>query len=495
MGIEIDQARFEERDYLRFGERLRESLQALALVLDRPGFGLGDTTVGVELELHLVDQDARPSPINRVVVEKTADPRVTLEIDRFNVEVNTYPTKIEGRPFSTLYGQLEEVMASIRRAAVEHSTRVTAIGILPTIEARDLGAHALTEGHRYAALSQGIQRARGGAFPVRISGDDVLEITADDVTFEGANTSLQIHLRVAPKDFARTYNAAQLVAAPALALSTNSPLFLGKRLWEETRIALFRQSVDDRPDAEPDDWRPARVSFGHGWVRGSALELFTEAISLHEPLLPVMDESESPLAIVREGKVPALRELRLHGGTVWRWNRAVYDSANGGHLRVEMRALPAGPTTIDMVAGAAFALGLTLGLAPRADDLVNRITFGQARRNFYQAARFGLACELIWPETSRTHPVPATSLIAQLLPVARDGLLGAGVVAAEADAWLAIVANRVERRITGSTWQRACFEHSKRGGDTGRASKEMLERYMALSLEGRPVAEWPAPGP
>jgi gamma-glutamyl:cysteine ligase YbdK (ATP-grasp superfamily) len=494
MGIEIDRPTFEPGDYERFGDRLRDCVAALASVLARPGFGHGETTIGAELELHLVDAHARPSPVNRTVMERTADRRVTLELDRFNLEINADPTAIAGHPFSALRDQIDDVISAIERAAAGDSARVVAIGILPTIEEADLSATALTEGHRYAALSSSIRHVRGGPVPVRISGEDVLDLTADDVTLEGANTSFQIHLRVAPEDFARTYNAAQLAAAPALALAANSPLFLGRRLWEETRIALFRQSVDDRPDAEPDDWRPARVSFGHGWVRRSALELFTEAVSLHEPLLPLLDESESPLAIVRAGGVPSLRELRLHCGTVWRWNRAVYDGAAGGHLRIEMRALPAGPSTKDMVANAAFAVGLTLGLASRADDLVDRVTFGQARRNFYQAARFGHASELIWPEASRARPIAATQLAGRLLPIARDGLVGTGVDPAEADAWLAIIEKRIERRMTGSQWQRACFQLARSRGDVREASRVMLERYMALSAEGRPVAEWPAPG-
>jgi hypothetical protein len=330
---------------------------------------------------------------------------------------------------------------------------------------------------------------------VHIAGDDVLDLMADDITLEGANAAFQLHLRVNPGDFARTYNAAQLATGPALAVSTNSPLFLGKRLWEETRIALFRQSVDEHAENGPDDWQPARVSFGHGWIRRSALEPFAEAASLYEPLLPVMDEHESPLDVARAGKLPALRELRLHCGTVWRWNRAVYDDAAGGHLRIELRALPAGPTPKDMIANAAFALGLTLGLTPRADELATRVTFGQARRNFYQAARFGLASELVWPDGSHTHPVPATGLLPALLGIAREGLCSAGVARSEAEGWLAIVAERVERRVTGARWQRAIFEQALArapGRDrVRRASRAMLERYLELSSEGRPVAEWP----
>jgi gamma-glutamyl:cysteine ligase YbdK (ATP-grasp superfamily) len=484
MGIAIAARRFEEHDYERFAERLREDLRALALLLDRPGFGEGETTVGAELELDLVGADARPARKNRAVLDTARDRRLTLELARFNLEVNADPSPLAGRPFTSLHDQLAEIVASVRRAAAEHALRVAMIGILPTIEDRDLGIDAITDIHRYAALSAGIQRARRGPATVRIRGDDTLELRANDVSLEGATTSFQLHLRVAPAAFVRTYNAAQLAVAPALALSTNSPFFLGKRLWDETRIALFRQSVEDRPEAALDDWRPSRVSFGHGWARRSALEPFTEAVALHEPLLPVLDEQESPMAAAAEGRVPTLRELRLHCGTIWGWNRAVYDPSYGGHLRIEMRAFPAGPTIIDMVAGAAFALGLTLGLAARSEDLVSLITFGQARRNFYQAARFGLGCELVWPELSRTQLVPAPTLIRMLLPVAREGLRAGGVEPAEADAWLEIVSSRVERGITGSRWQRAAFDRS-------RALRAMLESYMVLSEEGRPIAEWP----
>ncbi len=492
MGFEISNRPFEERDYRRFEERLRECVQALAIVLERPGFGIGETTVGAELELHLVDGNARPGRVNRAVCEKACDPRVTLELDRFNLELNAYPLPIAGRPFSALRDQLSEVLASVRRAAAECGTRVAAIGILPTLEEGDLKGDAISDRQRYAALAAGIRQARGGGPAlVRIRGDDLLELRAEDVTLEGANASFQIHMRVAPSDFARTFNAAQLAAAPALALSVNSPLFLGRRLWDETRIALFRQSADDRPDAEPDDWRPARVSFGHGWVRRSALELFTEAVALHEPLLPVVDEDESPLATAQKGGVPALRELRLHGGTVWRWNRAIYDDSSGGHLRIEMRALPAGPTIVDMVANAAFALGLTRGLAPQADELTSRITFGQARRNFYQAACLGLASDLVWPHQPRTGLVSAPVLIRSLLPVAHSGLTSAGVDSEEAETWLAIVARRLERGVTGARWQRAYFDRERQGSDSSSAARAMLERYMTLSEQERPIAEWP----
>jgi hypothetical protein len=231
----------------------------------------------------------------------------------------------------------------VDRAARRHGAEPVLVGILPSVRAADLGPDAMTDTPRFRALATGVRRLRERAFAIRIDGEEPLETRWTDVTPEGANTSLQVHLRVAPHRFAALHAAAQIATAPAVAAAGNSPLFLGHRLWEETRIALFKQAVDERGEL-PDGWRPpARVSFGHGWVRGGAHELFAESVALHVPLLPVCGD-EDALACVRDGGVPRLEELRLHHGTVWRWNRAIYDPGAGGHLRIELRALPSGPT-------------------------------------------------------------------------------------------------------------------------------------------------------
>jgi hypothetical protein len=289
-------------------------------------------------------------------------------------------------------------------------------------------------------------------------------------------------------------NAAQMATAPVLAAACNSPLFLGRRLWDETRVALFRQVTDDRAPVGQHDWRPHRVSFGHGWVRGSALELFAESVVLHPSLLPVLGP-EDPIKAAREGRVPQLAELRLHQGTVWPWNRAVYDSADGGHLRIELRALPAGPTVADMVANAAFLVGLTVALAPIADEMMSGFTFGHALRNFYQAARFGLGAELLWPSAPNrmARPVEPAALIEELLPLAREGLLSMGVDADEADRWLPIVAERVRTGRTGARFQREVFDELMVSMPVEGASRSLLERYQAESESGRPVHVWPLP--
>jgi gamma-glutamyl:cysteine ligase YbdK (ATP-grasp superfamily) len=491
MGLEISRERFDDADYAVFARKLEASVGTLDALLCRPGFGVGPPSLGAELELNLVDESGRCAPVNRAVLAEALDGRVTLEVDRFNLEINARPTLLAGRPLSALYAELDGALEATRRAASAHGARVVTIGILPTLTSRDLESSMLTDSLRYRALSAGIRRLRGGPFKLQIAGEDELALLADDVTFEGANTSFQIHLRVSPERFADTYNAAQLATAPALAVAGNSPLFLGKRLWDETRIALFRQSVDDRGELSDSDFRPARVSFGHGWVRRGAAELFAESVALHEPLLPALGP-EDPEAACRAGGVPELAELRLHHGTVWRWNRAVYDPTGAGHLRIELRALPAGPTLRDMIANLAYLVGLTLGLAPRAEALMRRMTFGQARRNFYEAARLGLDAPLLWPAPRgpSPRPAPVTALTEALLPVAREGLASAGVDDQEATSWLSIIRERVQLGRTGARWQRQAYDSAHRLAPAS-AAQRLLERYIELSSTDTPVHQWP----
>jgi len=499
MGVPIDRDAFDDDDHRAFARRLREQLAVLDGVLARPGFGIGPQTLGAELELFLVDAAGRPCGCNAEVVAHAGHPALTLETDRFDLECTTTPVPLCGRPLTALGNELAGTTAVVRTAAAACSARPVVIGILPTLRAADLQRDALSDGARYRALSSGLRRLRGEPFAMRIAGEEVLEVACEDVTFEGATSSWQVHLRVPPAEFARTYNAAQIAAAPALAAAVNSPLFLGRRLWQETRVALFRQAVDERPGGDDVHWRPARVSFGHGWVRDGAFELFARGVAMHPPLLPVLTPGDA--AAPRGDEAPALDELRLHQGTVWHWNRPVYDPAGGGHLRIEMRALPSGPTLIDMLANTAFLLGLTLALAPRVDQLLHRFTFGQARWSFYAAARRGLEAELLWPsdEPPSPRPVPAPELVARLVPLARQGLVDAGVDAAEADRHLAVVAARLPGRRTGARWQLdalAALETAVRPrADASREAAEaaMLARYAALSDAGTPVHAWPAP--
>src|SRR6266540_799124 len=382
MGTNIDREAFDEVDDARFQQRLEQCLSTLGELLERPGFGVGPATIGAELELFLVDEMARPLPHNQAVRAAAADARVNVELDRFNLELNATPTLLAGRPFAALGEELRLLLGRVADAAGKHGGRPVLVGILPTLRRADLNARVISDLPRYRALNRRLRLLRHDPFHLRIAGADPLELASDDVALEGAAASFQVHLRVDPDEFTRTYNAVQAATAPVLAVAGNSPTLLGHH---------------------------------------------------------------DPLAGMEEGQAPPLQELRLHQGTVWRWNRAVYDPASGGHLRIEMRALPSGPTVTDMLANAALLVGLSLWLAEQDPSWTYALSFERAEHGFYRAAQQGLAAELTWPlgHGGRLDTRRAAELVPELLPAAWDGLVRAGVAAAEADRLLGVIAARV----------------------------------------------------
>lgn len=492
MGRDIDRERFDETDFERFGARLRQCLDALGLLLRRPGFGEGPATLGAELELFLVGPRGGALPINQKVLSEVLDPRLTYELDQFDLECNLSPVPLEGRPFAALGRELGQVLALADRGARAHGGRAVAVGILPTFRAGDFGSQAMTDVARYRVMSAALRRRRGEPFAIRLEGPDPLELVAEEAVLEGANASFQVHLRVAPARFAAAYNAAQLATAPVLAASGNSPVFLGHRLWQETRIGLVKQSVDDRPAGAASLAMPARVSFGRRWLDTGAEELFAVLVDQYPAVLPMVAD-EDPIASASAGRVPELAELRLHTGTVWLWNRPVYDPVDGGHLRVELRALPSGPTAADMVANAAFHLGLTLGMEPQAPAWTAGLAFEAASQNFYRAAQAGLDAEFRWPGAPGATPQRASAreVALRLLPLARDGLLRAGVEPADADPPLAVLEGRLESGQTGAQWQLRTLEALEPRLGRAEALTEMFRRYVALADAGDPVHLWP----
>jgi gamma-glutamyl:cysteine ligase YbdK (ATP-grasp superfamily) len=493
MGLEVTRTDFDESDRVAFASKLRDGLAAMREVLRRPGFGVGATTIGAEVEFSLVDEKGCPLFVNRRVLRDALDPNLSLELDRFNLEYNSTPVPIAGRPFQRMRAEIADGLRRVGDAASGYGGRIALIGILPTLRESDLQPASLTDMMRYRALSAALRRLRKTEFRVAISGEEELDVACDDVTMEGANTSLQIHLRVAPGDFARFYNAAQLSAALALAAGANSPTFLGKRLWRETRVALFDKAIDYR--IEGPGWRPARVSFGHGWVRDGVLELFAESVALYEPLLPEVCD-EDPLALARSGQVPRLAELCLHHGTVWNWNRAVYDAADGGHLRIELRCLPCGPTVADMMANCAFLVGLTIGLANDVDAMIPAVPFRFVRDNFYRAAQYGADATLVWPTPTPPSPEShrAGDLVLRLLPVARRGLESVGVDPAETGEVLGLIEERLGRNRTAATWQLETLEQIERKKPRRQALAEMFSRYLEYAATEQPLHTWPRRG-
>ena len=492
MGIEIDRTSFGDEDYEAFAARLEQNLDALQELLAQPGFGVGPGSLGAELEIYVVDGEGNPLHANEEIQADADDSHLTLELNRYNLELNLSPYRIDESPFAATEREILARLDHLGPVAAAHGGRIVPIGILPTLRETDFGPHCITGRKRYHALVGQLIRRRGDQFRIDINGEDPLRIELADITLEGANTSFQVHYRVNPADYADTFNAIQMVTPLAVAIGANSPTLFGHRLWHETRIPLFKQSIDTRHRDRYGWNEPARVNFGQGWVRRGALELFREVVRIYPALLPLC-ASRSPAEDMAAGEVPSLAELRLHQSTVWLWNRPIYDHLGGGHLRIEMRALPAGPTAVDMVANAAFLVGLAEGIRPRINGLLPALPFSKAEYNFYRAAQHGLDARLLWPARGQSgyRERAVTDIIAGLLPVAQAGLDAIGVAGSESARYLGVIEHRLRRRQTGATWQREKLARLQQAMPAQAALHALLEEFIGHSGANLPVAEWP----
>ncbi len=490
MGLEIDSTEFKEADFTSFSNRLRDNLKALETLLQRPDFGEGDLSFGAELELYIIDGECKPLHINQEILAKMDDPQLTLELNRYNLEYNFSPVLLKDKCFATTQNEALAAIDTINACAAHWQGSVVPIGILPTLQQSDTGYHAMTKLARYEALTNELTQIRGGPFTIAIEGEDALQLAIDDVTLEGANTSFQAHLRVPPREYASFYNAVQLVTPLVVAIAANSPTLFGHRLWQETRIPLFKQSIDCRPkdNLHP---VPARVNFGNNWIRDGAFELFAEAALLYRPLLPICD-SEDPMEVVEAGGTPNLHELRLHQGSIWLWNRPVYDPIDGGHLRIELRAFPAGPSIIDMLANAALAIGLAKLIQPTISELLPAIPFTYCTANFYRAAQKGLDAEIFWPSVTQSEPeyTKVPDILTELLPRIPEKLLEMGFIEEDFAPLLDVIKERLASGQTGAQWQLRKTAELMKDMHKREALQEMLSQYQKNSLQNIPVARW-----
>jgi CBS domain-containing protein len=471
-----------------FMRSLLRDLEALERMLEEGRIESGVRRVGVEQELVLVDERWRPAPLATEILESIDDPRVTTELARFNLEFNLEPLELSGDCLGRLRTGLESVLAHIARAAAPLGARPLLAGILPTIEMGDLGRENIAPVPRYFALNDAISKMRGSHYELRIKGADELTVKHDTVMLEALNTSFQMHYQVGPGEFPVMFNLAQLLAAPVLAAATNSPVLFGKRLWRETRIAIFQQAVDTRADRPYGRDTLARVRFGEEWVEESVLEIFRDDIARFR-LLVAAEEEEDALAVLEAGGVPRLHALQLHNSTVYRWNRPCYGITGGKpHLRIENRVLSAGPSVLDELANAAFWFGLMAGGPSAWGNVAERMDFGDVAANFTAAAREGITSQLAWLDG---ETVPADVLVAQrLLPVAREGLLSAGVDASDVDKALGIIETRVESRHTGAHWLLQSAARMKGQGTRAQRLACLAAATYARQQSGDPVHLW-----
>jgi CBS domain-containing protein len=471
-----------------FTHHLLKDVRALEHMLDADMFDRGTRRIGAEQELFMVDESGDPAPIIEDVLERNTDERIVTELTKFNVEFNMDPLEYGGDCFSKMEAATNGLIDEVRGLVNDAGGDIAMTGILPTAHLSDFALDYMTPRPRYFALNDAISRLRGGPGQYQIRGIDELFVKHDSIMLEGCNTSFQTHFQVSPDEFPRFYNIAQVVAAPVLAAGTNSPILFGKRLWRETRIALFQQAVDTRSSNLYLREMSPRVHFGSQWVDESVTEIFKEDISRFRVLLTT-ELQEDPIQVLQEGGVPNLMALQLHNGTVYRWNRACYGITDGTpHLRIENRVLPSGPTVVDEIANAVFWYGLVSGLADRYDDISSVMDFDEARHNFISAARNGLASQFEWIEG---RSCPADELILnELLAVARDGLDESGIDPDNTDRYLGIIQERVASRQTGAQWQLASAANMKDQGTRSERLSAITRGMIERQKEGRPVHEW-----
>lgn len=471
-----------------FTRALLRDLQALERLLAEGLIETGVRRFGAEQELFLVDEAWRPAPVAVEVLEDLNDDPFTTELARFNLEANLSPRVLDGSCFADMHAELDDYVTRVREAARRHECEVVLTGILPTLSKSDLSLDNITPRARYHALNEAMHAAGPGAFRLRIRGTDELIIQHDSVMLEACNTSAQIHLQVSAEEFAHHYNVAQAVTGPILAACVNSPLLFGRRLWAETRIALFQQSLDTRgADLHMREMSP-RVRFGGSWLEHSVTELFQEDIAAFRVLLAT-EIDEDPLVVLEAGGVPKLKALQFFNGTVYRWNRPCYGISNGKpHLRIECRALPSGPSTLDEMANLVMWIGTVLGVAGRVPDLTGRMDFDDAKGNFMAAARLGLRSGMTWLD-GRSGPADRL-LLDTLLPLAREGLSGYPIAGAEAEHYLSVFEERVKAHVTGADWALRSFGNLKRSGTRGERLAALTAATVRQQKAGIPVVEW-----
>ncbi len=488
MGEHEIHSRTEDEDLRSFMRSLLEDVRALERMIEEGRFETGVRRIGAEQEMFLVDHAMRPANRAPQLLEKLDPAFFTVELGQFNLECNLSPQTLEGDCLSRMEQELTDLVDRAQEVAEAEGTTILLTGILPTLEKDDLTLESMTPSPRFHRINEALSELRGGEFRTLIKGLDELQTTHDNVMLEACNTSFQVHFQVEPREFAKLYNLAQIVAGPVLAAAVNSPVLLRHRLWHETRVALFQQSLDTRSETHTQRGRRTRVSFGERWIEDSVLEIFREDIARFRVLLSTELE-ESPLDVLDRGEVPGLGALRLHNGTVYRWNRPCYGISNGKpHLRIENRILPAGPTIRDEIANAAFFYGLMCALGEEYEDVTTILPFDDAKENFLAAARYGLNARMRW--TGGTAIGANDLILDHLLEVSREGLLAHGIFSADADRYSEVLRRRVDCGRTGAQWM---LDSITALGD--RVGPDERCRVITASMAkqqagGKPVAEW-----
>ncbi|MCB1581888.1 MAG: CBS domain-containing protein [Xanthomonadales bacterium] len=471
-----------------FTRAVLNDLRALELMIAKGYIESGARRIGAEQEMFITDHDYSPNLTALKILDDIEDKRFTNEIALFNIEANLTPRRFEGKCLSQMEEEIKEVISIAKHHAGNHDSKIILAGILPTLRQLDLTMDSITPVDRYYELNDRLREIRGSDFRMDIRGVDELSVTHDNFMLEAMNTSFQVHFQVSGNEFVNMYNLSQAVTAPLMAVAVNSGLIHHYRLWHESRIAVFQNSIDTRSTTHQKRGAQPRVHFGNEWIE-SIVDVFRDDISRFSVVL-TSEYEEDPVAMVEAGEMPRLKALMLHNGTVYRWNRPCYGvKDNVPHLRIENRVLPAGPSVLDEVSNAAFYFGLMSGMSQKYQDITQVLRFSNARNNFLQACRNGLECHFNW---INGESLSATKLIKnELLPIAESGLKHAGLDHGDIERYLSTIVRRVESKQTGARWAIKSITEMDKNIHPDEKVRSIVAEMDKQQTIDRPIHEWP----
>lgn len=478
-----------------FVRKLLNDVQALEYMLKNDWFEKDITRIGAEQEMCMVDTKTfKPACIAMEALETMKKYEwVETELAKFNLETNMIPRELKGKCLSQMENENVRNLTRIREKLEKFGADIILTGVLPTLRKFDLTLDNLTPKKRYFALMESINKQLiGNSYELRLSGIDELLLKHSSPMLEACNTSFQVHLQVSPDEFVKMYNIAQALAAPVMAISANSPIVFGRRLWHESRIAMFQQALDTRTTHEHMRERSPRVSFGNGWLKKSILEIYHEDIARFRVLIS-SDVDEDSIDMIQKGEAPKLRALQVHNSTVYRWNRPCYGISDNGkpHLRIENRVLPAGPTMLDEMANAAFWLGAMVGMSDEIDDIREHIEWEDVSDNFSKAAKFGIDSKFTW---FKDQKITVSDLVLKkLLPIARKGLEKRKVNKADIDRYLGVIEQRAKKQMNGARWQLRAYSKFLKETSRDEALTCLTASIIKNQRTEKPIHTWKMP--
>ncbi len=474
------------RERANFLRHILHDIDAFDQMIADRIFESGIQRIGAEQEFCITNRNWEPEDASEELLAALKDSHFTTELAKYNLELNLDPQELKADAFEKVENQLRTLMERAELEASKRDMNMVLTGILPTLTPRHIEFQHMTENPRFEELNRIMREHKGGDFELNIQGVDQLITKHDSIVFEACNTSFQAHLQVEQDDAVSQYNWAQAIAAPVLAVSTNSPLLLGKELWAETRIALFQQSIDIRSGSTLIREQQPRVTFGTRWLRDLISEIFKEDIARFT-FLVAADVKHDSLDLLKQGTIPELTALRMHNGTIYRWNRPCYGVSKGvAHLRIENRYIPSGPTILDEMANFAFWVGLMKGMPEEYAQIWDKMHFKRLKANFFRAAISGMETKLQW----MGKVVDTKELIHdELLPIAEAGLRKAQIDDASIRNYLGVIRQRLTSR-NGSQWMKSAYRELKEGHLRDISLRRMTALMHRNQCSGKPVGEW-----